>query len=145
MKNLFGLLILFMMSINVVQAQGKDEAAVASAVELLRKTMVDPDAKVFDSLISESLSYGHSLGAIEDKKTCIESMVTGKYNFDSIELSEQTIDIVDNVAIVRHGFFAHTHDAGKDPGTVKLKVLQVWQKQKGKWLLLARQAVRLPN
>ena len=133
------------MSINVVQAQGKDEAAVASAVELLRKTMVDPDAKVFDSLISESLSYGHSLGAIEDKKTCIESMVTGKFNFDSIELSEQTINIVDNVAIVRHGFFAHTRDAGKDPGTVKLKVLQVWQKQKGKWLLLARQAVRLPN
>lgn len=145
MRKLLSLLIFLTMSTNVVQAQGRDESDVAAAVELFRKTMLKPDAKVFDSLTSESLSYGHSLGMIEDKKTCIESMVTGKYKFTSLELSDQTIDIVDNTAIVRHGFFAHTHDAGKEPGTVKLKVLQVWQKQKGKWLLLARQAVRLPN
>ena len=145
MKLLISLLTSFIMSTTVILAQNKADNEVAAAVELFRKTMVTPDAKVFDALTSESLSYGHSLGLIEDKKTCIESMVSGKYKFTALELSEQTIDIVDNTAIVRHDFFAHTHDAGKDPGTVKLKVLQVWQKQKGKWLLLARQAVRLPN
>ena len=131
------------MTINLIQAQSSDEQAVASAVELFRKTMVDPDAKTFDGLTSEALTYGHSNGLIEDKKTCIESMVSGKYNFESIELSEQTIKIVDKTAIVRHTLFAHTHDAGKDAGTVKLKVLTVWVKQNGKWQLLARQAVRL--
>ena len=131
------------MSVNLLQAQTNDEKAVASAVELFRKTMVDPDGKVFNGLISESLSYGHSNGLVEDKKTCIESMVTGKFNFESLELTEQTIKIVDKTAIVRHTFFAHTHDAGKDPGTVKLKVLQIWQKENGNWLLLARQAVRI--
>lgn len=128
---------------NLIQAQTNDEKAVASAVELFRKTMVDPDGKVFQGLTSESLSYGHSNGLVEDKKTCIESMVTGKYNFESLELTEQTIKLSNNTAIVRHTFFAHTHDAGKDPGTVKLKVLQIWQKENGKWLLLARQAVKI--
>jgi hypothetical protein len=143
MRKLLSLLIFLMMSTNVILAQDKEESAVASAVELFRKTMVSPDQATFDKLTSPDLTYGHSNGLVEDKKTCIESMVTGKYKFTSLELTEQTIKIVDKTAIVRHSFFAHTHDAGKEPGTVKLKVLQVWQQQSGKWVLLARQAVRL--
>ncbi|WP_229252955.1 nuclear transport factor 2 family protein [Dyadobacter helix] len=131
------------MSAGSVIAQSADEKAVAEAVEKFRKTMVDPDQATFEELTSAALTYGHSNGLVEDQKTCIASMVTGKYNFNSLELTEQTIRIVDKTAIVRHTFFAHTHDAGKEPGTVKLKVLMVWQKENGKWVLLARQAVRI--
>jgi len=143
MKPLFFILILIFTNAGSLNAQTSDERAVAEAVEMFRKTMVDPDQEMFDRLTSGALTYGHSNGLVEDKKTCIESMVTGKYDFESIELSEQTVKVMDKTAIVRHSFFAHTHDAGKDPGTVKLKVLTVWQKENGKWRLLARQAVRL--
>ena len=143
MKPLFFILILIFTNAGSLHAQISDERAVAEAVEMFRKTMVDPDQEMFDRLTSGALTYGHSNGLVEDKKTCIESMITGKYDFESIELSEQTIKVIDKTAIVRHSFFAHTHDAGKDPGTVKLKVLTVWQKENGKWRLLARQAVRL--
>ncbi len=143
MKQLVFILISLFMSAGSVYAQSADEKLVADAVEKFRKTMVDPDQDSFEKLTSESLSYGHSNGQIEDQKTCIASMISGKYNFDSVELTEQTVKIVDKTAIVRHSLFAHTLDAGKDPGTVKLKVLMVWQKEKGKWVLLARQAVRL--
>lgn len=127
----------------MIFAQNKQENEVAVAVELFRKTMVNPDHATFDKLTSPDLTYGHSNGLIEDKRTCIESMVTGRYKFKSLDLTDQSIKMVDKTAIVRHVFFAHTHDAGKEPGTVKLKVLQVWQKQRGHWVLLARQAVRL--
>jgi hypothetical protein len=40
-------------------------------------------------------------------------------------------------------FKAKTNDAGKAPGEVNIKVLLIWQKQKGSWKLLARQAVRV--
>lgn len=130
------------MSTSVIFAQNKQENEVTAAVELFRKTMVNPDHATFDKLTSPDLTYGHSNGLIEDKQTCIESMVTGRYKFKSLDLTDQSIKIVDKTAIVRHVFFAHTHDAGKEPGTVKLKVLQVWQKQRGHWVLLARQAVR---
>ena len=144
MKNVFALIIvLIMTTMNSTQAQNSEQKAVATAVEQLRKAMVKPTKPILNNLAMESLSYGHSNGLIENKEVFIESLVSGKYDFKTIELSEQTITIEGNTAIVRHTLFANTHDAGKDPGTVRLKVLTVWQKQNGKWLLLARQAVRV--
>ncbi|MEH6306765.1 nuclear transport factor 2 family protein [Olivibacter sp. CPCC 100613] len=117
--------------------------AVKKAVEVFRQTMLHPDQSKFEALTSPLLSYGHSNGLIEDRENCIASMVDGKFKFLQIELTEETIDIEDNTAIVRHHFFARTHDEGKSPGTVSLKVLQVWHLHNGHWRLLSRQAVRI--
>lgn len=116
---------------------------VKSAVEDFRQAMLHPDQSKFEALTSPLLTYGHSSGLIEDRETCIASMVNGKFKFLQIELTEEKIDIEDNTAIVRHHFFAQTHDEGKLPGTVNLKVLQVWHFYEGRWRLLARQAVRM--
>lgn len=117
--------------------------AVEEAVETFRQTMLQPDQVKFETLTSPILSYGHSNGLIEDRATCIASMVDEKFKFNSIALTDQTVNIEDNTAIVRHQFFAHTADAGKAPGTVTLKVLQVWHLHDGQWRLLARQAVKI--
>ena len=62
----------------------------------------------------------------------------------TIAISDQMVKVVDaNTAIVRHTLAADTNDGGK-PGKVTIKILGVWQKQGGKWKLLARQAVRPP-
>lgn len=123
-------------------AQTNDEKLVATAVESLRKAMVDPDKAILDKLTSEALSYGHSNGKIEDKTAFVDALVSGKSDFVSIELTEQTIKVVDNTAIVRHQLNGVTSDADK-PGTIKLSVLLIWQKQGKEWKLLARQAVKI--
>ena len=123
-------------------AQTKDEAAVTQAVESLRKALIDPDKSTLDKLAADDLSYGHSSGLLQDKAAFEEALISGKSDFVSIELSEQTVKVVGNTAIVRHHFSAATNDGGK-PGTVKLAILLVWQKQKGEWKLLARQAVKI--
>jgi ketosteroid isomerase-like protein len=128
---------------NKTQAQSKDEAAVATAVEALRKAMVDPTKETLSKLTAEELSYGHSSGKIQDKAQFIEALTSNASDFVSIELTEQTIKLAGNVALVRHTLSANTNDGGK-PGTVKLHILTVWQKQRGQWKLLARQAVKLP-
>jgi len=64
-------------------------------------------------------------------------------HYFDIDLTEQTIKVSGNTAIVRHILSGNTNDGGK-PGTVKLGVLTIWQKQKGQWRLLARQAFKLP-
>lgn len=122
-------------------AQSKDEKAVAQAVEQLRLAMIDPDAGKLDQLVMAELSYGHSGGKIEDKATFIQTLVSGKSDFVTIELQEQTITVVGKTAIVRHVLQAATNDGGK-PGQVHLRILLVWQKTKGGWKLLARQAVK---
>jgi len=119
------------------------ETEVATAVETLRKAMIDADKTVLDKIISESLSYGHSGGKVEDKASFINALTSGKSDFVTITLSEQTITITDNTAIVRHQLNGDTNDGGK-PNTVHLAVMQVWQNQKGQWTLIARQAVKLP-
>lgn len=125
-------------------AQSKDEIAVTAAVESLRKAMIDADKVTLDKLTAADLSYGHSGGKIEDKATFVDNIVTGKSDFVTIDLTEQTVKVTGNTAIVRHKLVADTNDSGK-PGNVKLYILLVWQKEKGQWKLLARQAVKVPQ
>jgi ketosteroid isomerase-like protein len=143
MKKILMLALFCLTMITVTSAQSADEKAVATAVESLRKAMIDADKTTLESLTADQLSYGHSSGAIEDKTAFVEAIVSGKSNFNSIELSEQTIRFAGNDAIVRHKFKAEL--LGKDGAlnNVNIGILQVWQKQKGKWKLIARQAVKL--
>lgn len=123
-------------------AQSKDEAAVATAVESLRKAMVDADKGNLEKYAAPELSYGHSSGKVETKAEFVEAIASGKSDFVSIDLSNQTIKMAGNTAIVRHVLTGATNDNGV-AGNIKLAILTVWQKQKGEWKLLARQAVRV--
>lgn len=142
MKKIFSITILLISIASGVNAQAKQVADVANAVEHLRKAMVDADSVMLDKLVSPKLSYGHSGGAVDDKKTFVEKIVTGKSDFVTLEFKDQTISVNKNVAIVRHKLNATTNDNGK-PGEVHLNVLLIWQKQHGYWKLLARQAVKI--
>ncbi|HEX6426841.1 MAG TPA: nuclear transport factor 2 family protein [Niastella sp.] len=125
------------------QAQSKDEAAVTAAVESLRKAMIDGDKAGLQNITADQLSYGHSSGRVEDKASFVDNIATGKSDFVTIDLTNQTISVAGDAAIVRHVLAATTNDGG-NPGSVKLNILLVWQKQKGNWKLLARQAVKVP-
>ncbi len=121
----------------------KEEMAVASRVETLRQAMIDADGKNLAAVSSADLSYGHSDGHIQNQAEFIEKIVSKKSVFVSIEFQNQTIQIVGDVGLVRHTLAAHTKDGGIEKD-IKIGVLLVWQKQKKKWLLIARQAFKLP-
>ena len=125
-----------------VHAQSANETAVAHAVERLRKAMIDGNKTALENIVSDKLSYGHSGGHIDDKKEFVEKLVSGKSDFVTIDLSEQSVSVSGKTAIVRHKLNATTNDGGK-PGEVHLLVMLVWQKQGSKWILLARQAVKI--
>ena len=125
-------------------AQSADEKAVGDAVEKLKNAIIAADAPVLDKLTSPLLSYGHSNGLLEDKKEFIRALTSGESHFTKIDLSDQTISVSGDLAIVRHKLIGDTHNKGKDPAPVKLGVFYVWQKTKGAWLLLGRQAFKLP-
>ena len=77
------------------------------------------------------------------KDSFIGDLIAGKSDFVTIAITDQTIKVVGNTAIVRHTLTADTNDSGK-PGKVQIKILGVWQQQQGgQWKLLARQAVRV--
>ncbi len=80
-------------SLSLLHAQSKKEVSVANAVEQLRKAMVDADSVMLDKLTSSLLSYGHSSGYVEGKAEFIGKTTSGKSDFVSIELKDQTISI----------------------------------------------------
>jgi len=123
-------------------AQTNDEQAVATAVESLRKALVDPDKATLDALVLDELTYGHSNGNLQDKAAFEEALLNKSSDFVAIDLTNQTIKVVGNTAWVRHTLTATTNDGGK-PGNAHLSVLLIWVKQKGHWRLLARQAVKI--
>lgn len=143
MKKLIIAIIFFLTSTGEIEAQSKNEKALESAIEQLRKAMVDADSSSLSKITSEKLSYGHSSGAVEDKAAFIGKIVSGRSDFETIQLSGTTMTFSGKTAIVRQHLDAVTKDSGK-PGEVHLELLLVWKKEKGQWKLLARQAVKRP-
>lgn len=122
-------------------AQTKQEAEVAGAVEQLRQAMISGDSVQLTNIVAEDLTYGHSGGKIENKTAFVHAFVSGSSDFVTIELTDQKIRVYENTGVVTHLLNAKTNDRGV-PGTVTLSILTVWHKNKGKWQLVARQAVK---
>ena len=142
MKKLVITLFVSVFTFSVSYSQSSSEMEVARATEDLRKAMIDADKTALEKLSSAKLSYGHSSGAVENKNEFVNGIVSGKSDFVTIDLTEQTISVSGNVALVRHTLKAKTNNNGV-AGEVNIKVLLIWQKTKNGWKLLARQAVKI--
>lgn len=143
MRKLASLIVVLMTVITMQsEAQTKDEKNVATAVETLTKAMIDGSKPALESIVSDALSYGHSSGKVQNKAEFVEAIASGQSDFVTINLTDQTIVVKNQTAIVRHKLSAQTNDAGK-PGTVNIGVMLVWVKEKDNWKLLGRQAFKL--
>ena len=139
MKNL--LTIALFMSVTFAFAQAEKE--VEARVNELRLALIDPTVAKLGEISSMDLTYGHSSGKMENQAQFIEALVSGTSDFASASFENQTIQVKNNVAIVRHNLVADVLDGGK-ANSIKIGVMLVWQKEKGSWKLLARQAYKLP-
>lgn len=144
MKKIIALLIIAtpLLLGNIVYAQSKNNS-IEQAVTHLREALLSGNEAKLRAISSSRLSYGHSNGLIENQDAFVATLISGKSVFLTMDLSDQTIDQVDNTAVVRHTLYAKTNNDGI-LGEVKLKVLLIFQKDKGSWKLLARQAVKIP-
>ncbi len=129
---------------STVSPGGAGQASVDDAAEQLRRLMIDPDKARLEALVSDDLSYGHSGGKVDTKTSFIADLLSGASDFVTITITDQTVRRTNNVALVRHTLSASTNDGGK-PGSVTIKILQVWMLTDGRWQLIARQAVRPPQ
>ena len=126
------------------QAQGSDAAAVAAAVDALTKAMLAGDRAGLMAVTHERLSYGHSAGRIENRQQFIDPLVNKTSIFRSLNVSDQTIDVVGDDAIVRHVLRGESESNGR-VNPVNIGILQMWKRQPDGWKLLARQAFVRPS
>lgn len=117
---------------------------VNAQVEKLCFAMISADREMLTNLAADTLSYGHSNGNVENKDEFVENIASGRSVFVTIELSDQSVSIVNDTAIVRHTFHSVTNNGGV-PGEITLKIILVWQHIGTGLKLIARQAVRINN
>lgn len=115
--------------------------SVAAAAASLRQAMIDPDRARLDALIDPDLSYGHSGGRVDGKSRFIDDLMIGAPAFVSIDVADQTVKVMENIAIVRHtlGVTLSAHGQSR---SININALQVWRLRGTAWKLLARQAFR---
>ncbi|MCP1511341.1 MULTISPECIES: nuclear transport factor 2 family protein [Pseudomonas] len=139
MKVLIGFLCLF--SGYVAAAPATDDKDVAQAVDHLTQAMLHKDINQLQALTAEKLTYGHSSGKIQNKQEFIADIETGRSGFKTLEMQKQTITLSGDTALVRNHFHAQAVNSGVEVPT-DIENFQVWQKHKGHWLLIGRQAFK---
>ncbi|MBK5437383.1 nuclear transport factor 2 family protein [Pseudomonas sp. TH32] len=138
-KVLIGFLCLF--SGYAAAAPAASDKDVAAAVDHLTQAMLHKDIPQLQALTANNLTYGHSSGKIQNKQEFIADIETGRSGFKTLEMQKQTITLNGDTALVRNHFSAQAVNSGVEVPT-EIENFQVWQKQKGKWLLIGRQAYK---
>jgi ketosteroid isomerase-like protein len=124
-----------------VASQASDEKDVAAAVDKMTQAMLHKDITQLSALTSDNVTYGHSSGKIQNKQQFISDIETGVSGFNTLQMLNQKITMNGDVALVRNHFSAEAVNSGKVVPT-EIENFQIWQKQKGKWQLIGRQAFK---
>jgi ketosteroid isomerase-like protein len=117
------------------------EKAVLGALDAWKEAMLKQDRAALEKIFHPDLSYGHSSAMVQTKAQAIAGVVDGT-GWEKIELSDTTVRLQGNVAIVNGKTDMHERHKDKPNSISKLVVLTVWVKGPHGWQMIARQAVR---
>ena len=123
-------------------AQPADELKLIQTLKEFHQALVKKNTVSINQQTDKALSYGHSTGMIETKAELIKNLETGFISYQSFKEDSITIAINGTMANVR--FVADIIASRKEVTvTNHLKVLEVWVKKGNRWVLFARQGVKI--
>lgn len=142
-KTIFILTFFFCASLGWAQSRQEKEL-VKRTYQLSHTVFGTKDKAVAEDLFAKKASYGHSSGKIETREEAIAGITGNKSIYRDTAVSNiQVISDDDDVAIVRHLFKAAEHKADGTVSPLNFTIMLVWVKERGKWRLMGRQAVKL--
>ncbi len=123
-------------------AQTTDEEKLTATVKEFHQALVQKNTISINQQTDKALSYGHSNGWVETKTDLIKDLESGYMSYQSIKEDSLTVLVNGNMANVRY-WAAVTASLKGVSGNFNLKVLEVWVKKSNRWVLFARQAVKV--
>lgn len=125
-------------------AQSKDEKALAERTYRLSHTVFgNKDSAATEDLFAKKATYGHSGGKIENREEAVSAIVKNKAYYTDTTMRIENIVVNGDVAIVRTVFKGKQNNPDGTAAALNLHIMLVWVKEKGKWRLMGRQAVKL--
>lgn len=127
-----------------VTAQSKDERKLVERTYLLSHTVFgSKDSLQLEDLFAREATYGHSSGKVENREEAIRNIHRNRSVYSDTSVSNVEVIVNDDVAIVRHLFRARETNSEGKVSQLNFAMMLVWVKEKRKWRLMGRQAVRL--
>ena len=116
----------------------------AKAAEKQRfEVTVKGDYKALDALLGDDLIYVHSNGNVDNEKTFLEGLTSGRSKYKSIEpLEMKARQIGDLVFIDGRGKFQV--ESNGQTNDLLLTYLDVWTKRNGTWQMIHWHSARMP-
>lgn len=119
----------------------KAEKEVMAAMEAWRQALLKRDGAALARIYHEEISYGHSSGLVEDKKTAVNHIVTSKADYAAVDLIDTKIKVQGDLALV-NGRVNYKQVTDGKATDVKMHVLHVWVRTPQGWQMIGRQSTR---
>jgi hypothetical protein len=105
--------------------------------------MVSKNIDSLKNVLDDRLKYVHSNGWTQSKQEVVDDFISGKLDYQKIEITEASARIYDNTAIVI-GKGKFSGQVNKNPFALDLLYTEVYIREIGRWLLASRQSSKLP-
>lgn len=106
--------------------------------------MTAGDTAALEPLLHDALVYTHSSALVDDKRSYLAGIASGKFRYKGIERAEERVHVYGDAALVT-GRAAIEVDVDGRPKSLRLRYLNVWVRQGGAWRLAAWQSTSLPG
>jgi Domain of unknown function (DUF4440) len=135
---------LLVATVSPALAGSPEEKAVLAAVETWRQAMLTKDPAKFDQVFHPALSYGHSIGLVENKTQATDHVLKSTTIYKAVDLTDTKVNVRGDVAVVTGKAHYEKHPKAAPVLHQNLVVLSVWVKAARGWQMIARQSTE-PN
>ena len=142
LPRLLPLLVLFCAPL-LAADENPDFTAVRQADDARVAATKSGDRAALEAIFSDSLNYAHSSGAVNDKQTYINAIVSGKTKYAAITFENRKFTAAGPGVVLITGHETLVEVKGDTSDTLILNFLGVWHQENGAWRFLAWQSNRL--
>ena len=124
------------------------EAEITEAIRALEdrryRAMTDADVATLEELLSDDLVYGHSDASRDTKKSYLDKVAGGNFDYGPLSHPEAGIVVHGDVAVVTGDMVGEVRILGQTR-VLNSSALAVWAREDGRWVLLAFQPTKYPG
>ncbi len=120
-----------------------DERALVAADTARMEAMVAVDFSVLERALGDDLTYGHTGGQLQSKREFIDDLRSGVRRYRALTAVETSARTYGCAGVVTGTTNAEVDYQGQ-PLSFTLRYTATYARQRGHWVLVAYQSVRLP-
>jgi len=124
-------------------AADDDKKGVLDSQDRRFKATVEADVDTLGRMLTDDMTYTHSSAAVDDKASFIDSLRSGRADYQSIVPEERGVRFYGDAAVVAGVAHVLVQAGGRDID-VRLRFTELYVRQGGRWRMALWHSTRVP-